>query len=63
VEGDGHFTVAYLHPETKRRTDFDVLLQLPTTTHFHAYEKWLATVQRAGIDRLIRRRSWFPWAR
>jgi hypothetical protein len=63
VEGERFFHVAYVHPESKRRTDCDTLLQFPTETHFWAYEKWLARVQRAGIDRVIRRRSWFPWAR
>jgi hypothetical protein len=59
----GFFSVAYVHPETKRRTDCDRVLNLGTAERFVAYEQWLTRVQRAGIDRVIQRRRWFPWAK
>jgi hypothetical protein len=59
----GFYSVAYVHPETRRRTDCDRVLNLGTAERFTAYEKWLARVQRAGMDRVIQRRRWLPWAR
>ena len=59
----GFYSVAYIHTETKRRTDCDRVLNLGTAERFTAYEKWIARIQRAGIDHVIRWRSWFPWAR
>jgi hypothetical protein len=59
----GFFSVAYIHPETKRRTDCSRVLNLGTAERFTAYEQWIARVQRAGLDRVFQRRRWLPWAR
>lgn len=61
-EGADHLSVGYTHPETKAWRTCGVWLELPSDAHFTRYLAWLSRVQRAGIDKIIRRRSWWPWS-
>lgn len=62
-ESVDHLNVGYTHPTTGAWRICGVWLELPSEEHFSHYLEWLTRVQRAGIDRIIRRRwSWWPWS-